>query len=183
MQKSIVQKRLKLFPEKLYETILIPKYAHIIDWDETGYILIIKSLKRFIKIMRITNVCKTHKFNTIKKQFQLYQFSIDSKRITHNSLCRNSSFAEIRELKHRNSQNQMNNIYKKEHIIDHGHIQFGKSINYCNEIINYEYNKLDVLTIYDTELFDEYFKNQKYDKLLNLEISNEEFADIMQNYI
>lgn len=193
----------KIFPVKLLEFLNLEKHNDVIGWDIDLCTILIINIKKLPSLLVNYNILKTKNLDSIKKQFNLYGFTIINKnKIVHPIFRKNIPIQELncirRNMKYQKidllSENIIHNNFSINKSIfeeNIGQIRKklkinvkGKSIEYCLDTVSDEVDKLENLD----DIFDiEFLKNIKINELIGNNIFRLNKSDIIMeefdNYV
>lgn len=193
----------KLFPVKLLEFLNLEKYNDVIGWDIDLCTILIINIKKLPSLLVKYNILKTTNLDSIKKQFNLYGFTIINRnKIVHpifrknipiqelNCIRRNTKYEKIKSENIIHSNFSINKSIFEENIEQirkklkvKVNVK-GKSIEYCLDAVSGEVNELEN----SDDIFNiEFLKNIKINELIGNNIFRLNKSDIIMeefdNYV
>lgn len=195
----------KIFPVKLLEFLNLEKHNDVIGWDIDLCTILIINIKKLPSLLVKYNILKTTNLDSIKKQFNLYGFTIINRnKIVHpifrkyipiqelNCIKRNMKYEKIKSENIIHSNFSINKSIFEENIEENIE-QFrkklkvnvkGKSIEYCLDAVSSEVDELEN----SDDIFDiEFLQNIKINELIGNNIFRLNKSDIIMeefdNYV
>ena len=157
----------KRFPEKLLTLLNSEKSNSVLEWSDNNYDIIIKDIEKLPGVLYENNVFNTVNFDSIKKQFNLYNFQfIDNYKIIHPNFRKfisKNELINLKRLKKKRYKKYKRSIFQDN--IKKNILQIkknnklilkirGKPIDYCLELLNDELLDNELSELLDNELLE-----------------------------